>query len=320
GRPHAGLCPAPLEHDGQGRCVYHLAVRPCADGHFRGSHDCPCRRDNIPPDLLHGDIPEQCEEGARVFYYREPRADRGLCRCGNLQPHVGGDPPDDLPCGREVAPVPLRRHSGKPDRQSGYRGYGRTHRAHAEACRYDVHRHGRHVPCTVWYDHLQMGSDRGFYDCPLRTRLYCHPCIRWLGKPLFLVQVDGKDPLGDAAPGERGDRDPAGEMGGSLYTHRACCHRCSDLPADLVDTYRAVCDAGLRGDDPARAGQHHDHAPDARPPDHHAVFHAVLPQGAADSATVHGWDVHGRRHEVYRFNGDLPRPCALELLSEKLLR
>ena len=35
---------------------------------------------------------------------------------------------------------------------------------------------------------------------------------------------------------------------------------------------------------------------------------------------VHGWDVHGRRHEVYRFHGYLPRPCALELLPEKLLR
>ena len=91
----------------------------------------------------------------------------------------------------------------------GYRGYGRAYRAHAEACRHDVYRHGRDVPCTVWYDHLQMGSDRGVYYCPLRSRFHRYPCIRWFGQPLFLVQVDGKDPLGDAAPGERGDRDPA---------------------------------------------------------------------------------------------------------------
>ena len=132
---------------------------------------------------------------------------------------------------------------------------------------------------------------------------------KWMGKILSVMRHQENVETGMSV-----------EMGGPLHTHRACSHRCPDLPADLVDTHRAVRDAGLRGDDPARAGQHHDHAPDARPPDHHAVFHAVLPQGAADSPTVHGWDVHGRRHEVYRFHGYLPRPCALELLPEKLLR
>ena len=105
-----GLGPPPLQHDGQGRCLYYCAACTDLPGHLHRVYDRNGGSPHLPDRIRNCHIPEQCKTGACLLHDRKPRSHRCLCRYRDLRGDLGSDPPDRLPRDLQVAPLPLGRN------------------------------------------------------------------------------------------------------------------------------------------------------------------------------------------------------------------
>ena len=139
--------------------VFHVCAGTGGHGHARGRH-------HFRAVLVHGHLAVQRQARAGLFHHCQLGPHHGLRRRGHRRGGMGRVLPHPVPCHREVASVPVRRHRRAPYRQPRHRVHGPSVRPHAAPGPLHDARHHVHVHRALRHAAGQVGHARVFRGHP----------------------------------------------------------------------------------------------------------------------------------------------------------